>query len=61
MKSKIFGTGFWLQCPGQTNGRNMVLFDSLEKQTDFIDVCPPSEEPINFAYHTTSISRVVVN
>ena len=61
MKYKIFGTAFWLQCPGQKNGRNMVLFDSLEKQTDFIDICPPSAEPINFAYHTTSISRVVVN
>ena len=60
MKNRIFGTSFWLQCPGQKYGRNMVLFDSLKKETEFKSICPPSAEPVNFAYHPTSLSRVVV-
>ena len=62
MKNKIFGTPFWLQCPGQKNRRKMVLFDSLEEQFEFKNICSPSSaEPINFAYHPTSISQVRVN
>ena len=61
MKNKIFGTPFWLQCPGQKNIRKVVFFDSLEEQFEFKNICPPSSaEPINFAYHPTRITQVKV-
>ena len=60
MKNKIFGTPFWLQCPGQKNIRKVVFFDSLEEQFEFKNICSPSAEPINFAYHPTRITQVKV-
>ena len=60
MKNKIFGTPFWLQCPGQKNRRKMIFFDSLEEKFEFKHICSPSAEPINFAYHPTRITQVKV-
>lgn len=61
MKNQIVGTPFWLKCPGQKNERKMMFFEPDKKeQEDYKYICPPSAKPINFSYHLTSLSTVVV-